>query len=1009
MAHKDEKKSGAVSLDAATEALRRSEEKYRTLYLQTPVMVHSIDAEGRLLSVSYRWLQRLGYTADEALGRKSTEFLTEESQRFAREEVLPAFFTTGSCEDVPYQMIAKDGSIVDVLLSATSERDSGGRVIRSLAVLIDVTDLRQANAALEESERRLRSLLSNVPGWLYRAEARAPWADEVIMGGDVSLTGYTPEQLMAPDFAWEGIVHPDDVHLLEQSALESLENDRGEAEYRIRTADGRERWLWDRFALVRDADGAPLAQEGLLLDVTDRHRAEDALRASQAELALHARIATIFLTSPPESMFTDVLDVVRAAMSSRWGFFGYLDEDGTLVAPSMDREVWEACRVEGKELRFPRETWGDNTWSRALTTGRTQMLDAPGTVPEGHLPIARAVATPLVFGGETIGVFIVAERERAFGADDVRLLEGITAWTAPVLHEWRERLFQEKARSAVENALQESEHRYRALYEGSPMGVLLYDTALVCVDCNPAFEEIVGAGAEEYVGRPIREIVSHAGILAALDAPLHGDEGLFEGRYRTTVSGRDLWITLKTTSRLGTGGEALGGTAVIVDRTAQRDAEERMQHLLLHDPVTGLANRALLEDRAGQALKHAQRKRLAFAVAAVQIDRFDTVASSLGHEAADELLGAVGRRLQHAGRAEDTLAHLGAGTYALLLPGAAGPTEATAAVTKLVAAAGEPLQVGPHELFLTVSLGVAVYPADGVTAGELLRGADVAMRRAADAGGDRWQFFHHSMNAERADRLALETELHRALDGDQFFLEYQPVVDARSGAIISVEALIRWRHPERGVVQPLDFIPLAEESGVLMPIGAWVLAEACRQGRAWQRRLGRPLRVGVNISARQLHDETLVDTVRQTLRSTGFAARSLELEITETAAMRDARHTAQVLGALRAMGVRIALDDFGTGYSSLSHLVRLPISTVKIDRSFVRDLLSVPEHAAVAASVIALGHRLGLTVVAEGVETIGERSVLRDEGCDAIQGFLYSRPVPPDECVLLLEAGSIER
>jgi len=265
------------------------------------------------------------------------------------------------------------------------------------------------------------------------------------------------------------------------------------------------------------------------------------------------------------------------------------------------------------------------------------------------------------------------------------------------------------------------------------------------------------------------------------------------------------------------------------------------------------------------------------------------------------------------------------------------------------------------------------------------------------------------MNAERADRLALETELHHALDEDQFFLEYQPVVDARSGDIVAVEALLRWRHPERGVVQPLDFIPPAEECGVMVPIGAWVLAETCRQGRAWQRRLGRPLRMSVNISARQLHDDRLVQTVRDALRSTGFDARSLELEITETAAMRDPRHTSQVLGALRKMSVRVALDDFGTGYSSLSHLVRLPISTVKIDRSFVRDLLSVPEHAAVAASVIALGHKLGLVVVAEGVETIGERSVLRDEGCDAIQGFLYSRPLPAEECARLLDAGRIQR
>jgi diguanylate cyclase (GGDEF)-like protein len=427
------------------------------------------------------------------------------------------------------------------------------------------------------------------------------------------------------------------------------------------------------------------------------------------------------------------------------------------------------------------------------------------------------------------------------------------------------------------------------------------------------------------------------------------------------------------------------------------------------DPATGLVDESLLEERIGQALKHAQRKRLAFCIAAFRIDGFDTIASGPGDAGSDGLLEELGRRLGGAGRAEDTTAYLGDGAFAALLPGAAGPAEATAAVSKLLAAIGEPIGAGPDELLPTVSMGVAVYPSDGVTTAELLRNAETAMRLALDEGGDRWRFSRPGMNAEHADHLALDAELHRALEEDQFFLEYQPVVAAATGEIVAVEALLRWRHPARGVVQPLDFIPPAEESGVLVPIGAWVLAEACRQGRVWQRTLGRPLRMSVNISARQLHGEDLVETVRQTLRTTGFDARSLELEITETAAMRNARHTAQVLGALRTMSARVALDDFGTGYSSLSHLARLPVSTVKIDRSFVRDLPGVPEHAAVAASIITLGRRLGLVVVAVGVETRGECGVLRDEGCEAIQGFLYSRPLPAEECGRLLEAGPIRR
>ncbi len=429
----------------------------------------------------------------------------------------------------------------------------------------------------------------------------------------------------------------------------------------------------------------------------------------------------------------------------------------------------------------------------------------------------------------------------------------------------------------------------------------------------------------------------------------------------------------------------------------------------LHDPVTGLADAALLEERTGQALKHAQRKRLAFSVAVFHVDRFDAVASTLEPGDSRLLLEELGGRLQGVGRSEDTVAYLRGGAFAALLPGAAGPAEAGAAVRSILAAVKQPLAVGGHDLLLTLSMGVAIYPSDGVTAVELLSNADAAMRRASNEGGDRWQFFHPSMNAELMGRQRLNAALDRALADGQFYLDYQPVVAADTEEIIATEALMRWRHPERGVVPPLDFIPFAEDSGAVLAIGAWVLGEACRQGRAWHRELGRPLLMSVNISARELHEETLVDTVRRTLRETGFDPHALELEITETAAMRDARHTAQVLGALRTMGVRVAIDDFGTGYSSLSHLVRLQISTVKIDRSFVRDLLTVPEHAAVAAAVIALGHRLGLTVVAEGVETADERRALRHEGCDAMQGFLYSKAVPPARCGELLRAGPMRR
>ena len=834
-----------------------------------------------------------------------------------------------------------------------------------------------------------------------------PWRDEYISAGAEELTGYTTAQLAAGEPLWEEIMHPDDREPLRLETEDAMAAGRkGELEYRIIRGDGEERWVWDRFVVARDARGEAVALEGLLIDVTDGYLARQALATSREELALHERIATVFLTRPPDEMFADVLDLVREALASRWGFFGYVDEDGDLVAPSLTHEVWDACRVQGKDLRFARDTWGDNLWARALTLGTTQMLAGDGRVPKGHLPIDRAIAVPLSFRGDTIGIFIVANPEAAYTADDVRLLESIADYTAPVLHEWLRHAAAENARLAAESSLRESESLHRTLFEQAPVGVVLYDAGLVILDCNDSFAQIVGASRERLIGFDLTTSPDSR-PLDALRRPMDGGHGIYEGPYITATTGRDLWITAKTAPRLGADGEAAGAIAVVTDHTLQRRAEDEMERLRLYDPVTKLPNRSLLADRVAQALAHAQRKRLGFAVAAVAIDRFSSLVDTLGHEGCDRLLAAAAERLTTTMRTEDTVACLAGSEFGLLLAGIGGPVTASAAVEKTVRAFAHPFQVDGHELFLNLSLGVAVYPADGADPQDLIENAEVAARRASSRGGNGWQFFHASMNDERAGRLALEGELHRALEREQFLLHYQPIVEAGSGEIIGLEALLRWDRPGNGLVQPLDFIAVAEEIGLMVPIGAWVLRTACAQARAWSQALGRPLRISVNLSARQLYEASLATTVRAALKDSGLPARQLELEITETAAMRDPQQAGRILNALQKRHVRIALDDFGTGYSSLSHLVRLPISTVKIDRAFVRDLLSVPEHAAVAASVIALGHRLGLMVVAEGVETEDEHAFLRDEGCDALQGYLFSRPLPPDECARVLEAGPI--
>ena len=494
-------------------------------------------------------------------------------------------------------------------------------------------------------------------------------------------------------------------------------------------------------------------------------------------------------------------------------------------------------------------------------------------------------------------------------------------------------------------------------------------------------------------GHPIvASFVESDCALSGLEVAIPTSEGPFGilGAYRRDAQG----FTREDSNFLKAIATALG-TAI-----GRHRVEERLSHVAQFDSVTGLPNRTLFRDRLSQAMARARRRKSALALIFLDLDGFKEINDTLGHKAGDRLLRAVGARLKHSLREGDTVARLGGDEFTVILEDLHDRDEASAVAQKVLGALTKPLTLDKKEFSVTASAGLTVYPEDSRSVETLLKNADTAMYYAKDKGKNNLQSYTPQMTTLKRERVTLENQLRRALECNELFLQYQPQVDLQHGRIVGVEALARWQHPELGVVPPGRFIPIAEKSGLIVPIGRWALATACAQGVAWQASAA-PLRIGVNVSARQFRGD-LFQTVAAALASSGLDAQWLELELTESLLMEDPETARATLLKLKGLGVKIAIDDFGSGYSSLSYLRHFPIDRLKIDQAFIRDLTTSPDDAAIARAIIALGHNMNIRVVAEGVETAEQLAFLRDNGCDVVQGYLYSEPVPADDCLALM-------
>jgi diguanylate cyclase (GGDEF)-like protein/PAS domain S-box-containing protein len=647
---------------------------------------------------------------------------------------------------------------------------------------------------------------------------------------------------------------------------------------------------------------------------------------------------------------------------------------------------------------------GQGLSSHALRTGTNVVCNDVSTEPRTE-PWRELLAA---LGIRSIATFVLRCQSKVAGTlhfyapqtgffDDelVALLEKLAMNLSFALDNFQ----RDDARRSAEAALRQSETRFRDfaaaageyVWEADLEGRMTYISSRVQSVWGYSDQELTGRRPAEYMpsgeAERVREWIRHN---LRPDGSFNDLEHMILNR-----QGETRWLLINAVGLFDAAGNRVGQRGTGRDITDRKNAEERISYLATRDPLTELPNRVLFNDRLGQGIVAARRTGQSLALLFIDLDRFKNINDSLGHQVGDLLLKEVGNRMHGCIRKGDTLSRLGGDEFVVTLEGLQQAEDASQVAGKIIKALSRPFEIAGHTLNTSCSIGISIFPLDADDDRALMKNADTAMYHAKDKGRNNYQFFSPEMNVRAVERHTLETALRLALERQEFVLYYQPQVDMRTARVVGMEALLRWHHPERGLLLPKTFIDVAEDSGLIEPIGQWVLRSACQRAKAWLDAGYPPLKVAVNISSRQLiHPKEFSGSITRILNSTGLAPRFLELEMTESLLVHNAEENIAVLRKLGQDGIRIAVDDFGTGYSSLSYLRQLPIHTLKIDRSFVRDLETDPDDEAIIEAIIAMAHSLGLRVTAEGVETRGQLEALARMGCDEYQGYLFSKALP---------------
>ncbi len=825
-----------------------------------------------------------------------------------------------------------------------TEERQGTDVIRNAG---DFGELSQAECTLRESEDQYRLLVATIPEVVWKTDAKG---NVMFVSPQVeTLLGYSAEEFRQEgDSLWFNSVHIDDKEKVGQ-AFESLIKDGEPYDIECRARKKNGEWIWahDRAVATKDSNGLRVAT-GLISDISERKTGEESERRYRS---LFENMSEGFAHC--EMVFDDhgrPIDFVYLAVNNSFekltGLQNVVGKRFTEVIP------------EGKDSQpelFER-------YSRVALTCEPERFE---------IEI------------KALGMWFSVSAYGAGKGCFVATFDNITE------------------RKRIEQALRQAEERYRAIFEGAVVGIFQSTPGGRYINVNPALASMLGYDSPQELVASITDISQQVYVDPESREEmtrLLREQGMVKN-FESAVHRKDgstMWFSANVRA-VSEDGVVVGYEGTNEDITARKVAEERIQFLAYYDALTGLPNRTLFQDRLGKALAGARRQKCKIALLFLDLDDFKVINDSLGHSVGDLLLQEVAERLKKWGREQDTVARLGGDEFLITLTQVKDLADVAVAAERLMDAMTAEFVVQGHSLDVSCSIGVSIFPEHGTDCETLIKNADAAMYRAKDGGRNNFHFFAEDMNVKAIEQLSLENSLRRALGNKELFLVYQPQMDIGTGRITGLEALLRWQHPDLGLVPPDQFIRIAENSGLIVPIGEWVLRTACRQARKWQDDGLPAVTVAVNVSAVQFRQQGFCELIKGVLRETGLAARCLELELTESLLLANADVTLSVLRELKSMGLTLAIDDFGTGYSNFTSLRQFGVSKLKIDRSFISDVATNPDDSAITAAIISMARSLRLKVIAEGVENEAQMSFLRSHQCDEIQGYYFSKPLTVDK------------